>query len=97
MTKPKATTTAKPKATTTKKVTQQSMIQVATSDRPRGRDFSPADRMKYHSENADKAYKEKNFVKATNHLQGYRQAQNELRERAEWKKQNPNYVRKADR
>ena len=96
MAKPKATTTAKPKTTTAKKPTQTSMLQ--TSDnRPRGRDFSPADRMKYHSENADSAYKAKNFTKATNHLQGYRQAQKELRERAEFMRANPDYVRKADR
>ena len=66
-------------------------------ERPRGRDFHPSDRMKYHSENADKAYKEKNFVKATNHLQGYRQAQKELKDRADFMKENPDYVRKADR
>ena len=67
------------------------------TERPKGRDFSPSDRMKYHGEEADKAFGEGKFVKGSNHLAGYRQAQKELRERAVFKKKNPDYVRKADR
>ena len=62
--------------------------------RPRGRDFTPSDRLKYHKEEANKAYKGKDFAKATNHIQGMRQAQRELQERAEFRRKNPNYVNK---
>ena len=75
-------TTAKP----TTKATQTSMAQV--TNRPSGKDFSASQKYQYHKKEANKAFKNDDIVKSSNHLAAMRRAEKTLQTQAEWARKN---------
>jgi len=86
-----------PRGTTTQPKPKPKPKPQTNDNRPKGSDFSPSERLKYHNQEADKAYSEGKFVKAINHVQGARNARKDLQDRANFMRENPDYVKKADR
>jgi hypothetical protein len=86
----KKTTTAKPKTTqkqTPAKATQTAMF-ARSQGRPSGKDFSASQKYQYHKKEANKAFKQDDIVKSSNHLAAMRRAEKTLQAQAEWARKN---------
>jgi len=84
------TTTAKPKTATQKppaKATQTAMF-ARSQGRPSGKDFSASQKYQYHKKEANKAFKNDDIVKSSNHLAAMRRAEKTLQEQAKWAREN---------
>jgi len=80
-------TTAKPKTTPTK-ATQTAMPFARSQGRPSGKDFSASQKYQYHKKEANKAFKNDDIVKSSNHLAAMRRAEKTLQTQAEWARKN---------
>jgi len=76
------------KSTTETKARACQTTTARAQGRPSGKDFNDSQKFQYHKAEANKAFKQGDIVKSSNHLAAMRHAGKRLHEQAEWAKKN---------